>query len=66
MQRSIAQLKEERAKLDKAIEALSGVVGGKSGGERSRRLPFRSRPKRIADTQRARSAKFKAKRKITS
>ena len=59
----LAQLKEERAKLDRAIAALSGVVGGKSskdgGGKRTLSVAAR---KRIAAAQRARWAKFKAKK----
>jgi len=54
----LAQLKEERAKLDKAIAALSGVAG-KSGGGGKRRLSAAARA-RIAAAQRARWAKFKA------
>jgi len=57
----LAQLKAERAKLDKAIKALSGVVGGKRGGGGKRRLSAAAR-KRIADAQRARWAKFKKKK----
>jgi len=52
----LAQLKAERAKLDKAIKALSGVGGGGK-----RRLSAAAR-KRIADAQRARWAKFKRKK----
>jgi hypothetical protein len=55
----VAQLRAERAKLDKAIEALSGV-GVNSGGGR-RRLSAAAR-ERIAAAQRARWAKFKAKK----
>ena len=59
----LAQLKEERAKLDRAIAALSGVVGGKStkGTGAKRTLSVAAR-KRIAAAQRARWAKFKAKK----
>ena len=59
----LAQLKKERDKLDRAIAALSGL-GGKSGGGRTgrRRLSVAAR-KRIADAQRARWAKFKAKKR---
>jgi hypothetical protein len=56
----VAQLKAERAKLDKAIEALSGVAGKSGGG--TRRLSAAARA-RIAAAQRARWAKFKAKKK---
>jgi len=58
----LAQLKAERAKLDKAIEALSGVAGKSSGvGSGTRRLSAAAR-ERIAAAQRARWAKFKAKK----
>jgi hypothetical protein len=58
----VAQLKAERAKLDKAIEALSGVAGKSSGGgPGTRRLSAAARA-RIAAAQRARWAKFKAKK----
>ena len=57
----LAQLKAERAKLDRAIEALSGVVGAKAGRAGRRRLSAAAR-KRIANAQRARWAKFKAKK----
>jgi hypothetical protein len=56
----VAQLKAERAKLDKAIEALSSVAG-RSGGSGKRRLSAAARG-RIAAAQRARWAKFKAKK----
>ena len=59
----LAQLKTERAKLDKAITALSGVVGAQSGGggSRKRTLSVAARRK-IAAAQRARWAKVKAKK----
>ena len=57
----LAQLKAERAKLDKAIAALSGVAGKSSGGRGTRRLSAAAR-ERIAAAQRARWAKFKAKK----
>ena len=57
----LEQLKTERAKLDKAIAALSGVTGNSSGGGR-RKLSAAARA-RIAAAQRARWAKFKAKKK---
>ena len=56
----LAQLKQERAKLDVAIKALSGLAGGKAGRGGKRRLSAAAR-KRIADAQRARWAKFKKK-----
>ena len=57
----LAQLKVERAKLDRAIAALRGVTGTSSGGGR-RKLSAAARA-RIAAAQRARWAKFKAKKK---
>ena len=57
----VAQLKAERAKLDKAIEALSGVAGKSSGGRGTRRQSAAAR-ERIAAAHRARWAKFKAKK----
>ena len=58
----VAQLKAERAKLDKAIEALSGVAGKASGGGRGTRRLSAAARERIAAAQRARWAKFKAKK----
>jgi len=59
----LEQLKEERANLDRAIAALSGVVGGATSNGRTgkRRLSAAAR-KRIADAQRARWAKVRAKK----
>jgi len=57
----VAQLKAERAKLDKAIEVLSGVAG-KSGGGATRKLSAAARAG-VAAAQRARWAKYKAKKK---
>lgn len=59
----LEKLKQERAKLDKAIDALSGVVGNHSGksGRVKRTLSPAAR-RRIAAAQRARWAKFKAKK----
>ena len=57
----LGHLKAERAKLDKAIAALSGLAGKSSGGGGSRRLSAAARAK-IAAAQRARWAKFKAKK----
>jgi hypothetical protein len=56
-------LRAERAKLDRAIAALSGVVGGKAGAikRRKRTLSVAGR-KRIAAAQRARWAKLKSKK----
>jgi len=56
----LAPLKQERDKLDGAIAALSGVGG--AGRTAKRRMSAAAR-KRIADAQRARWAKFKAKKK---
>ena len=58
----LEQLKAERAKLDKAIQALSSLTGKSSpGGGGKRRLSAAAR-ERIAAAQRARWAKFKAKK----
>jgi len=57
----IEQLKQERDKLNQAIEALGGLTGNSSGGAR-RRLSAAARAK-IAAAQRARWAKFKAKKR---
>ena len=58
----VAQLKAERAKLDKAIAVLSGIDGrSNGGGGRKRKLSAAAR-ERIAAAQRARWAKFKAKK----
>jgi hypothetical protein len=57
----VAQLKAERAKLDKAIEALSGGAAKSGGGGGTRKLSAAARA-RIAAAQRARWAKFKAKK----
>jgi len=57
----VAQLKKERDKLDRAIAALSGITGGGGGRRGPRRLSAAAR-ERIAAAQRARWAKFKAKK----
>jgi len=58
----VAQLKAERAKLDKAIEVLTRLTGkAGSGGGGKRKLSAAAR-ERIAAAQRARWAKFKAKK----
>jgi len=57
----VAQLKMERDRLDKAIEALSGITGKTGGGHGRRKLSAAAR-ERIAAAQRARWAKFKAKK----
>ena len=59
----LVQLKRERDKLDRAIAALSGAGGGTSGGKRVKRRLSPAARKRIADAQRARWAKFKARAK---
>jgi hypothetical protein len=61
----LEQLKKERSQLDKAISALSGVVGISSGiasgnGRRGKRILSLSARKRIAAAQRARWAKVRA------
>jgi len=55
----VEQLKKQRDNLDRAIEALSGVTGGGEGGRRNLSAAARQR---IAAAQRARWAKFKAKK----
>ena len=59
----LAQLKKERDKLNRAIEALSqGTTGARHGSSGRRRLSAAAR-QRIASAQRARWAKFRAKKK---
>ena len=59
----IAQLKEERTKLDKAIEALSGLTRNSGdAGNGTRKLSAAAR-ERIAAAQRARWAKWKGKKR---
>jgi len=58
----LEQLKAERAKLDKAIEVLSGLAGKSSGGGGTKRRLSAAARARIAAAQRARWAKFKAKK----
>jgi len=53
----VAQLRQERSKLDRAIAALSGSTSSSGGGGR-RRLSAAAR-ERIAAAQRKRWAKFK-------
>ena len=53
----VAQLKQERGKLDLAIAGLSGVTNN-SGGGRRHKLSAAAR-ERIGAAQRARWAKFK-------
>jgi hypothetical protein len=62
----LEQLKAERAQLDKAISALSGVVGINSGtsssnGRRGKRTMSLSARKRIAAAQRSRWAKVRGR-----
>lgn len=57
----VEELKAERAKLDKAIEALSGVTVKSGGGGGKRKLSAAARA-RIAAAQRKRWARFKAKK----
>ena len=56
----LEQLKAERAKLDHAIDALSGVVGKSSKGRGGRRKLSAAARARIAAAQRKRWAKVKA------
>jgi hypothetical protein len=58
----LAQLKAERVKLDKAIEALSGLTGKAGGGGGGKRRLSAAARARIAAAQRARWVKFKAKK----
>jgi hypothetical protein len=58
----LEQLKAERTKLDKAIEALSSVAGKSGGGGGGKRRLSAAARARIAAAQRARWAKFKAKK----
>lgn len=61
---AIAQLKKEREKLDRAIEALSGVVGSPSSrgrGRSARRTLSPAARKGIGEAQRVRWAKVKAR-----
>ena len=58
----LEQLKVERAKLDKAIAVLSGLAGESGGGGSGRRRLSAAARARIAAAQRARWAKFKAKK----
>lgn len=61
----LAQLKKERDRLNRAIAALSGsATRGRSGGTKKRKLSAAAR-KRIADAQRARWAKFRAKKRAS-
>lgn len=56
-------LKQERAKLDKAIAALSGFAGGASkNGKPGKRTLSAAARRRIAAAQRARWAKIKGKK----
>ena len=57
----VVQLKKERDKLNRAIDALSGIAG-KSVGSGGRRKLSASAREKIAAAQRARWAKFKAKK----
>lgn len=57
----LAQLKAERAKLDCAIAALYGLAGKLGKRQRQVELSAAAR-KRIADAQRARWAKVRAKK----
>lgn len=62
----LGQLKRERDQLDRAIRALSGVVGSSSGTrapgkQGARRTLSAAARQRIAEAQRARWAKIKSK-----
>lgn len=58
----LGQLKAERAKLDRAIAALSDQGANSRGSRRGRRTLSVGARKRIAVAQRARWAKFKARK----
>jgi hypothetical protein len=58
----LEQLKEERDKLDRAIAALNGVGGKRSNRTRRKRILSAAARAKIAAAQRARWAKFKAKK----
>jgi hypothetical protein len=58
----VEMLKKERDRLDTAITALSGITGTGGGGRARRKLSAAAR-ERIAAAQRARWAKFKAKKR---
>ena len=58
----VEQLKAERTKLDKAITALSGLDGSSNRAVRGKRKLSAAARARIAAAQRARWAKFKAKK----
>ena len=58
----VEQLKQERDRLDRAIEALSGATG-KSGRNRGRRYLSAAARAKIAAAQRARWAKYKAEKR---
>ena len=58
----LEQLKAERTRLDKAIAALSGLNGTSNGARRGTRKMSAAARERIAAAQRARWAKFKAKK----
>jgi hypothetical protein len=58
----LEQLKAERAKLDRAIEALRGVVGKSGQGRGGRRKLSAAARARIGAAQRKRWAKVRAKK----
>jgi len=58
----LEQLKAERAKLDRAIDALRGVVSKSGKGRGGKRKLSAAARARIAAAQRKRWAKFKAKK----
>ena len=61
----LAQLKKERDRLDRAIAALSGVAAGVHRGVSGKRKLSAAARQRIANAQRARWAKFRAKKKAS-
>jgi hypothetical protein len=58
----VEQLKAERAKLDRAIEALSGIAGKSGKGRGGKRTLSVAARARIAEAQRKRWAKVKARK----
>jgi hypothetical protein len=61
----LKELEQERARLDQAIRAIGGLVGGKGTGVRNAKRPKRTLSiaarRKIAAAQRARWAKVRAK-----
>jgi exonuclease VII small subunit len=58
----VQQLQQERARIDAALRALTGVSNHRDTASRGRRTLSAGARRRIAAAQRARWAKFKATR----